>query len=75
MNKKTKFLIEVVVVSIGGCIIGSIFSKNKELRQRNQMLEGELENSRRFIRGLQKSNEMLSYNLGKLADRKSNKQF
>lgn len=72
MEKRTKFFIGAISTFIFGGVVKALVDNNRELRAENKILKGELINSRHFIKGLQKNNEMLSYNLGKLAGEKRN---
>ena len=72
MEKRTKFLIGAISTFIFGGVVKALISDNRKLRAENKILKGELINSRHFIKGLQRNNEMLSYNLGKLASEKRN---
>lgn len=72
MEKRTKFFIGAISTFIFGGVVKALVDNNRELRAENKILKGELINSRHFIKGLQKNNEMLNYNLGKLAGEKRN---
>lgn len=74
MKKKTRFVIEALTFTVLGSLTGALIRKNRKLRKENNILEGRLINSRHLIKGLQKNNEILNYNIGKMASKRENNQ-
>lgn len=70
MKKKTKFILKTLSIVLTGGTLGYLFSENRKLKRENNILEGKLLNSQYLIKGLQKNNERLNYDLGKRSSKK-----